>query len=81
MNKRDRLVCRDTDNFYNTYLSKIATILESFLVFIIVYQLTWHHAGTRDTYMSMHTHTRVSHSYAYCFLLLARAFAHILVLL
>ena len=73
MDKRDRLVCRDSDSSYNTtdlslILLKIATILESFLAFIVVYLLTWHYAGTRDTYMFMHARARAMHI---AFLLLA----------
>ena len=80
MDKRDRLVCRDSDSSYNTadlslILLKIATTLESLLAFIGVYLLTWHYAGTRDTYMFMHA---ARASYAYC--IPARTFAQVLAL-
>ena len=81
MDKRDRLVCRDSDSSYNmTDLSLIllATILKSFLAFIIVYLLTWHYAGTRHTYMSMHACT-FHFPMHIAFLLLAHGFAHVLV--
>ena len=74
----------DSDSSYNTTdLSQ--NFLKSHyprkhLGFIVVCLLTWHYAGTRDTYMSICMNTCTFHFPMHtAFLMLAHGFAHVLV--